>query len=435
MESLAVQRQIRENASYLQDYFSDLSSWEKSMAKKEEQLKKGPSRSAAPVRRPVALHVRGSEGSVSIQHPMNTRSEPINKPTKAPSQHVYDKGYKKWESFDVDAALKEIDADSVSRDDVPVEVPTRTSAPPKKVVTAPSKPPPPPVSLPRDVLEKEDGNNHFKQGEYAAAINCYSRSLSYNPRNPIVLSNRAMAHLKLQQYGKAEVDCSSALAVDPTHVKSLVRRATARNALGKHHAAIADLEAALGLESTNKAIATHLKTTRDVLKQSIKRSPTTKISVETIAPTVSAPTSSSVVVAAQATVDPAPPAKAKTVVPKIQVKLPDRAPSTAYEFVRVWNSLKHSSDKAALRQEYLLRLRPESLPKLFKDSIEADLVSDLIESLVATNVDVGVEFLLALTKVPRFAMVAMFLSPDEKAQVAAFAATHPKHDQVVAAFK
>ncbi|RHZ21235.1 hypothetical protein DYB31_008006, partial [Aphanomyces astaci] len=100
MESLAVQRQIRENASYLQDYFSDMSAWEKSMAKKEQQLQ-GSKRSAAPVRRAVAMSVRGSDGSVSIQHPLNATIDTPSKPTKAPSQHVYDKGYKKWDSFDV----------------------------------------------------------------------------------------------------------------------------------------------------------------------------------------------------------------------------------------------------------------------------------------------------------------------------------------------
>ncbi|RHZ29246.1 hypothetical protein DYB31_011153, partial [Aphanomyces astaci] len=96
MESLAVQRQIRENASYLQDYFSDMSAWEKSMAKKEQQLH-GSKRSAAPVRRAVAMSVRGSDGSVSIQHPLNATIDTPSKPTKAPSHHVYDKGYKKWD--------------------------------------------------------------------------------------------------------------------------------------------------------------------------------------------------------------------------------------------------------------------------------------------------------------------------------------------------
>ncbi|RQM12818.1 hypothetical protein B5M09_011065 [Aphanomyces astaci] len=336
MESLAVQRQIRENASYLQDYFSDMSAWEKSMAKKEQQLQ-GSKRSAAPVRRAVAMSVRGSDGSVSIQHPLNATIDTPSKPTKAPSQHVYDKGYKKWDSFDVDAALKEVDTPSVTPDqdeedpeEAPAARPTLTR--PKKVLTAaPKKPSPPsPVNVPRDLLEKEDGNMHFKQGEFAAAVNCYSRSLSYNPRNPIVLSNRAMAHLKLQQFGKAEADCTAALAVDGGHVKSLVRRASARNALGKHHAAFADLESALKLDSTSKAtIATQLKSTH------------------------------------------------------------------------------------------------------------ADLLSELLEALLgfsADRVDFAVEFMAALTRVPRFAMVSMFVTAKEKEQVVAFAAGHIRRDEIVAAF-
>ncbi|RHY97043.1 hypothetical protein DYB35_011211 [Aphanomyces astaci] len=282
MESLAVQRQIRENASYLQDYFSDMSAWEKSMAKKEQQLQ-GSKRSAAP-----------------------------------------------------DAALKEVDTPSVTPhqdEEDPEEAPPArpTSTRPKKAVTVtPKKPSPPPVNVPRDLLEKEDGNMHFKQGEFAAAVNCYSRSLSYNPRNPIVLSNRAMAHLKLQQFGKAEADCTAALAVDGGHVKSLVRRASARNALGKHHAAFADLENALKLDSTSKAtIATQLKSTH------------------------------------------------------------------------------------------------------------ADLLSELLEALLgfsADRVDFALEFMAALTRVPRFAMVSMFVTAKEKEQVVAFAAGHIRRDEIVAAF-
>ncbi|RHZ25453.1 hypothetical protein DYB37_003220 [Aphanomyces astaci] len=335
MESLAVQRQIRENASYLQDYFSDMSAWEKSMAKKEQQLQ-GSKRSAAPVRRAVAMSVRGSDGSVSIQHPLNATIDTPIKPMKAPSQHVYDKGYNKWDSFDVDAALKEVDTPSVTPhqdEEDPEEAPPArpTSTRPKKAVTVtPKKPSPPPVNVPRDLLEKEDGNMHFKQGEFAAAVNCYSRSLSYNPRNPIVLSNRAMAHLKLQQFGKAKADCTAALAVDGGYVKSLVRRASARNALGKHHAAFADLENALKLDSTSKAtIATQLKSTH------------------------------------------------------------------------------------------------------------ADLFSELLEALLgfsADRVDFALEFMAALTRVPRFAMVSMFVTAKEKEQVVAFAAGHIRRDEIVAAF-
>ncbi|RLO06313.1 hypothetical protein DYB28_015053 [Aphanomyces astaci] len=455
MESLAVQRQIRENASYLQDYFADMSSWEKSMAKKEQQLQ-GSKRSAAPVRRAVAMSVRESDGSVSIQHPLNATIDTPSKPTKAPSHHVYDKGYKKWDSFDVVCtgpwthpiliyALTGCCSEGsrhIQRHPPSRRRGSRGSTPrasnlnssqescdgyPKK----PSTPPPPPVNVPRDLLEKEDGNMHFKQGEFAAAVNCYSRSLSYNPRNPIVLSNRAMAHLKLQQFGKAEADCTAALAVDGGHVKSLVRRASARNALGKHHAAFADLESALKLDSTSKAtIATQLKSTRDLLKLAIKRTPTTKIHVEvgggnpeTPEPPTPKPRN--------------PQPKPVVVAPKIQVKLPDKVPTTAYEFIRVWNSLKNSPDKTPLRQAYLLRLHPANVPKLFKDSIDADLLSELLEALLgfsADQVDFAVEFVAALTRVPRFAMVSMFITAKEKEQVVAFAAGHIRGDEIVAAF-
>ncbi|KAF0685262.1 Aste57867_22806 [Aphanomyces stellatus] len=409
MESLTIQHQIRENASYLQDYFSDLSAWEKSMAKKEQQLQSSK-RPTAPVRKAVAMNVRGSQGTISTHHPINATMhtpETSTKLTKAPAQHVYDKGYKKWDTFDVDAALQEVDArpspqpaPEAEDDDTPVQ-PRRKAV----VVTKPAatRAPPPPPSMPRELLEKEDGNMHFKKGEYASAVACYSRSLSYQPRNAVVLSNRAMAHLKLQQFAKAESDCDLALRIDAAHVKSLVRRATARNALGKHHAALADLEAALEVEPSNKTIATQLAQTRDQLKHAIKRSPTVGIEVHTVAPI-------SVAVEKSPTAATPKPAPAAIQAPH----LPEKAPATAYEFLRVWKGLKARVD---LRRQYLRRLR--NLPKLFRDSVEADLLSELLEALWSAPLDAefAIEFLHSLIQVPRFSVVAMFLSDDEKRRV------------------
>ncbi|CAK4090596.1 unnamed protein product [Aphanomyces euteiches] len=416
METLLVQRQIRENASYLQDYLGDLNVWESSMTKREAQRAAASKRSAAPVRKAVAVTVRGSQDSVSIPHPINA----VKTSTKAPSQHVYDKGYQKWDSFDVEAALKKVDEPARPRPTAQESIP-QPERPVKKVVAASrtTKTAPATPSVPRDVLDKEEGNRHFKAGDFAAAISCYSRSLSYNPRNPVVLSNRAMAHLKMNQFEKAEIDCTAALTADSGHVKSLVRCATARNSLGKHHAALLDLEAAMALDPTSKAIATQIKQTRENIKQSVRRAPTTRVQVVVEAPPTPEP-------AKPAPQEEAPRRPAAKTIPKIQVRLPDKAPSTAYEFVRVWKSLKHSSEMLSLRRAYLGRLRVDSLATLFKDSIEADLVSELIETLRdEQDVVFALDFLHGLTRVPRFSMVSMFFTADEKTAIKELLAKAP----------
>ena len=43
-----------------------------------------------------------------------------------------------------------------------------------------------------------------------------------------LLSNRAMALLKLGRYDSANADASVALSLDPTYTKAYLRRATAR---------------------------------------------------------------------------------------------------------------------------------------------------------------------------------------------------------------
>ncbi|OQR90010.1 RNA polymerase II-associated protein [Thraustotheca clavata] len=417
MEAIAVQHQIRENAAYLQDYYSDMKLWEKSMAKKELSLKSN-TKKAPPVRvrNTVAVNVRGSEDSVSIQHPINAILTPSHESKAAPASHVYDKGYTKWDTFDVEAALKEVDEPSVKKT---VEQPVVDTPPKKKVVTK-NAPTIPRVS--REVLEKENGNAHFKAGEYAAAVKCYTRSLGYNPRNAIVLSNRAMAHLKLKEYLKAEQDTTLAIQIDANHVKSYSRRATARNALGKHHLALLDLEAALALEPQNKTIHAQVKSTRETLKLSIKRAPLQSIPVTIIHPPVNPIQEADASPIAHVSLKPQEQEKPKRIIPKIQVKIPSKAPTTSYEFNRVWKSFKHTNDTLSLRHEYLTLLHLDTLPKLFKDSIESDLLLEIVQALelslsMQSQAEFAITFLQKLATLPRFDMVLRFLSKDEKAQV------------------
>ncbi|OQR81131.1 RNA polymerase II-associated protein [Achlya hypogyna] len=419
MDALAVQRQIRENASYLQDYYSDLKSWEKDIAKKEAAITGGAKKPAPRVRNAVAVNVRGSADSVSITHPLSRLQSPAHEaPTKAPpANHVYDKGYKKWESFDVEAALKEIDEPTPKTPEVaPLPAHVQRKSVPKAA-------PKPTSAASREVLEKEDGNTHFKAGEYMAAVKCYTRSLGYNPRNPVVLSNRAMAHLKLKEYLKAEQDTTLALQYDPVHVKSLARRATARNALGKHRLALRDAEAALALEPLNKTLQAQLKTTREAVKLAVKRASAHSVPVAIdIAPqeiVAAAPTSHEPVVVDIPTTAAAPPLQTRSIAPpKVKVKVPEKAPTTSYEFGRVWKSFRFAEEVLTLRRRYLDLVPVAALPKLFKDAIESDLLVEIVHAL-GTRVDASaVAFLEGLARVPRFDMVVRFLSNDERSAVA-----------------
>ena len=75
---------------------------------------------------------------------------------------------------------------------------------------------------------KDEGNAAFRRGDWAAAVEHYSRALELDPGLGTALNNRALCHIKLRQHAEAEADCSAVLARDAGNVKAFMRRATAR---------------------------------------------------------------------------------------------------------------------------------------------------------------------------------------------------------------
>lgn len=150
--------------------------------------------------------------------------------------------YAKWDAFDVDKAMADID--KVPRitditDDDPM--------PAKEDEFQLQQ---------RAVAEKERGNEHFRCGRYIEAVQAYTKGMQCDPRylglsvflsvcvsvgtdelltfpllflrNAILPANRAMSLLKLKNFAEAERDCTLALSLDPTYAKALQRRGTAR---------------------------------------------------------------------------------------------------------------------------------------------------------------------------------------------------------------
>ncbi|XVF05946.1 hypothetical protein REPUB_Repub06bG0005400 [Reevesia pubescens] len=92
-------------------------------------------------------------------------------------------------------------------------------------------------------------------------------------------------------------------------------------------------------------------------------------------------------------------------------------PITAYQFEVSWRAL--SGDRAL--QAHLLKVTsPNALPQIFKNALSASMLVDIVKC-VATffreEVDLAIKYLENLTKVPRFDMLTMFLSPADKAEL------------------
>ncbi|GMF14461.1 unnamed protein product [Phytophthora fragariaefolia] len=377
-----------------------------------------------------------------------------------------------------DAALREADEDSSSEiksGDVATSVqslpaPRRVVASKAAISSATSKS--------REELEKEEGNAHYKRGDYVAAIKSYTRCLGYNPQNAVVLSNRAMAYLKNREFANAEDDCTLALKADPTYVKSYSRRGTARNSLGKHRLALLDFQQAATLDPKSLQIQTQLQSTRELVRTAIKRAPKrTEFSIEVIDESTSskmlgpeqdsdgAENKENVGVLQQAMSGPGTATKQKSPLqetdPKLSKassitalaqtepntkkkssvilpRLPKKSPSSSYEFGRVWKTLalRGDSDQRSrltnLRADYLRMIDPSALRTIFKTGIESDVLCDVfhifrhavlcLSDSSTTASEGSTSFVFAftseLTKVTRFNMTIMLLSDKEKEDMA-----------------
>mmetsp|Transcript_17496 Transcript_17496/g.34397 ORF Transcript_17496/g.34397 Transcript_17496/m.34397 type:complete len:565 (-) Transcript_17496:310-2004(-) len=298
-----------------QECTSELARWEASIKQKDAKLReKQPDRSSKYGQHTAHNPVRDSQKNKSSSNgrETTTSTSDSSKTMANAAAHTYDQGYKKWESFDVDKALSEIDNNNTEHDEtqhkefrnqmprstsevvfssgpitpgniVPVKGPGAILPSGNDASARSSKVAFPEAtaveSKPRDVLERERGNDYFKQGNFAQAIKFYTRAIGFNPKSAAAYSNRAMALLKLKDYSSSEMDCCSALELDPQHVKSLTRRGTARNALGRHRAAYIDFLRVRELEPHNRQAIAELARTRELIRSSSRRAPRKSIEI------------------------------------------------------------------------------------------------------------------------------------------------------------
>lgn len=105
------------------------------------------------------------------------------------------------------------------------------------------------VALQRVEL-KTAGNDAFKRGNFAAAVEQYSAALDAGGEEVValretLLSNRATAHVKLAAFESAISDATDCLELVPDHVKAKRARAQAHAGLDNFREALTDLKDAL----------------------------------------------------------------------------------------------------------------------------------------------------------------------------------------------
>ncbi|KAL7548270.1 hypothetical protein ACHAWF_011563, partial [Thalassiosira exigua] len=133
------------------------------------------------------------------------------------------------------------------------------------------------------VSHKEDGNAHFKSGDYVASARSYRRgttvlkkvSSSTDDQVKVLLvtiqTNLSMVCYKQKKHKLSRDVASKALEVDGANVKALYRRAVAHRALGDHDAAREDLRKALKSEPNNATVKKELVAVKKVLDERKKK--------------------------------------------------------------------------------------------------------------------------------------------------------------------
>jgi hypothetical protein len=278
-----------------------------------------------------------------------------------------------------------------------------------------------------------------------------------------------MAYLKLRRFKEAEDDCTEALDLDDRYIKAYSRRITARKELGKLKEAMDDAEFAISLDPNNPELrkqysdvkALHVEKTAKKAPVPAKRAVSgfdktaDKKDMTSHSPSISQKGSfmevDSPVRAAVEIMDNADNNRSKG---GSGVKINDnimqprdgkqkagseasveqlasraaslymsstvksiKTPKTAYDFEVSWRTL---SDDTAQQIQLLKSIPPASLPEIFKNSLSAAFLIDIVKcsaSIFRDDAALAVSILENLTKVPRFDLIIMCLSSMHKSEL------------------
>lgn len=114
---------------------------------------------------------------------------------------------------------------------------------------------------------KDDGNKQLQLGHFLEAIKFYSQALEYRPHNAIILSNRALAYIKIENYGLALQDADKAIKSDKTYAKGYYRRASANYALNHFKLARKDFRSVVKLKPKDRDARAKLNACEKAIKE------------------------------------------------------------------------------------------------------------------------------------------------------------------------
>jgi len=100
---------------------------------------------------------------------------------------------------------------------------------------------------------KDEGNEEFRKGNYAKAIECYTYATEMDPKNPVYFTNRSMCYFKMGEYQKSLRDALKSISLDSNWVKGYYRAGMAEIQLGMLKEAVKHLSEAAAMDPSMPA--------------------------------------------------------------------------------------------------------------------------------------------------------------------------------------
>lgn len=99
---------------------------------------------------------------------------------------------------------------------------------------------------------RANGNDHFKKGEFAEAVKCYTEAIKRDEKDPRAYSNRAACYTKLTAIPEGLRDCEKAISLDSHFVKAYIRKAALLHLKRDYALALAALDQASNVDEDGK---------------------------------------------------------------------------------------------------------------------------------------------------------------------------------------
>jgi tetratricopeptide (TPR) repeat protein len=204
---------------------------------------------------------------------------------------------------------------------------------------------------------KNDGNTLLGQGKFQEAIGKYDEALALDGSNIAAMNNKCLALVKLESWTDAIKAADAVLAAEPDNTKAITRKASALVGLGKS-ATEEQLREAIALFERGGDKQNKDKVTAEKL---LKAKSTT-------------PVKSKIDIAME---------KAEKAKKSISVKVPDSEPKTTSELETAVRSLKGDVSGESVCA-YLSTFKTATYKKVFKDSMDPELLEDILVGLGKT---------------------------------------------------